>query len=133
MARRQSEFPTGLELQILNLLWAQAPLTVREVREALADSGRDLAHTTVITTLGTMVDKGYLEKLEPVEGKAFRFTPLIAREDVSRGMLGDLVERLFGGSAEAVMLSLFDVADVDQAELARLRHLLNQKIREARS
>ncbi len=63
----------------------------------------------MITMLGTMVDKGQIEKLEPIQGKAFRFSPLIQRDDVSRGMLGDLVERVFDGSAEAVMLSLFNV------------------------
>jgi predicted transcriptional regulator len=108
-------------------------MTVREVRESLADLGRDLAHTTVITMLGTMVDKGQIEKLDPLQGKAFRFTPLIQREDVSRGMLCDLVERVFDGSTEAVMLSLFDVKDLDEDELAGLRKLLNKKLREAKS
>ena len=56
MARPNSEYPTELELQILKVLWDAEPMTVREVREALAAGGRDLAHTTVITMLGTMVD-----------------------------------------------------------------------------
>ena len=133
MARPHSEHPTELELQILKVLWEQQPQTVREVREALAAAGRDLAHTTVITMLGTMVDKGQIEKLPPLQGKAFRFSPLIQREGVSNGMLGDLVDRVFDGSAEAVMLSLFDVKDLDEEELAGLRKLLNKKMREARS
>ena len=133
MARPNSEHPTELELQILKVLWEQQPQTVREVREALAAAGRDLAHTTVITMLGTMVDKGQIEKLPPLQGKAFRFSPLIQREGVSNGMLGDLVDRVFDGSAEAVMLSLFDVKDLDEEELAGLRKLLNKKMREARS
>jgi predicted transcriptional regulator len=133
MARPNSEYPTELELQILKVLWDAEPMTVREVRESLATGGRDLAHTTVITMLGTMVDKGQIEKLEPTQGKAFRFSPLIQRDDVSRGMLGDIVDRVFDGSAEAVMLSLFDVKDLDEEELASLRKLLNKKMREARS
>lgn len=133
MARPNSEHPTELELQILKVLWEQQPRTVREVREALAAAGRDLAHTTVITMLGTMVDKGQIEKLPPLQGKAFRFSPLIQREGVSNGMLGDLVDRVFDGSAEAVMLSLFDVKDLDEEELAGLRKLLNKKMRETRS
>ncbi len=108
-------------------------MTVREVRDALAVGGRDLAHTTVITIPGTMVDKGQIEKLDPLQGKAFRFTPLIKREDVSRGMLGDLVERVFDGSTEAVMISFFDVKDLDEDDLAGLRKLLNKKLREAKS
>ncbi len=73
MARPSSEHPTELELQILKVLWDSEPMTVREVRDALEETGRDLAHTTVITMLGTMVDKGQIEKLEPLVGKAFRF------------------------------------------------------------
>jgi BlaI family transcriptional regulator, penicillinase repressor len=133
MARPNSEYPTELELQILKVLWDSEPMTVREVRDALDASGRDLAHTTVITMLGTMVDKGQIEKLEPTQGKAFRFSTLIHRGDVSKGMLGDLVERVFDGSAEAVMLSLFDVKELDEQELANLRRLLNKKMREAKS
>ena len=133
MARPNSEYPTELELQIMKVLWEAEPMTVREVRESLASGGRDLAHTTVMTMLGTMVDKGQIEKLKPTQGKAFRFSPLIQRDDVSRGMLGDLVERVFDGSAEAVMLSLFDVKELDEEELASLRKLLNKKMREAKS
>lgn len=132
MARPMSDYPTELELQILKILWEQgAPATVREVRDQLEEAGRGLAHTSVITTLGTMVEKGQLEKLEPLQGKAFRFSPLLTQEDVSRGMLGDLVDRVFDGSAEAVMMSLFDVSELDPDELKRLRRLFNQRMREA--
>ena len=48
-------------------------------------------------------------------------------------MLGDLVDRVFDGSAEAVMLSLFDVSELDDDELKRLRKLFNQKVRERQS
>ena len=133
MARPSSEYPTELELQILKLLWEQSPRTVREVRDALAENGRDLAHTSVITSMGTMVEKGQLEKLPPDVGKAFRFEPLIKQTDVSRGMLGDLVNRVFDGSTETLMLNLFDIQDLDEAEIKRLRKLLNQKLREQQS
>lgn len=132
MPRPMSEYPTELELQILKVLWEQSPLTVREVRDALDAGGRDLAHTTVITVLSTMVEKGQLEKLDPVRGKAFRFAPLIDRDAVSKGMLGDFVDRVFDGSAKAVMMSLFDVAELDAEELANLRQLLNKRLREVK-
>lgn len=132
MPRPMSEYPTELELQILKVLWQQSPLTVREVREALDVGGRDLAHTTVITVLSTMVEKGQLEKLDPMQGKAFRFSPLIDRDAVSKRMLGEFVDRVFDGSAKAVMLSLFDVAELDAEELAHLRQLLNKRLREVK-
>ncbi len=121
MARSPSDYPTELELQILKVLWESSPQTARQIRDALAERGRDLAHTSVITTLQKMVDKQQLDQLDPVEGKAFRFSPLISDQQVSRGMLGDLVERVFDGSAEAVMLSLFDVSELDEEALKRLR------------
>lgn len=130
MSRPSSENPTELELQILTILWGKSPQTVRNVRDALADQGRDLVHTSVITTLGTMVEKRQLERLDPVEGKAFRFAPVLAQDEVSRKMLGDLKERVFGGSAESIMLSLFDLEDVDEVEIKRLRRMLNQKLKE---
>jgi predicted transcriptional regulator len=130
MVRPASEYPTELELQILKLLWKQSPRTVREVRDALAENGRDLAHTSVITSMGTMVDKGQLEKLPPDSGKAFRFAPLLKQSDVSKGMLGDLVNRVFDGSTESLMLNLFDMQDLDATEIKRLRKLLNQKLKE---
>lgn len=128
MARPASEHPTELELQILKILWQQSPLPVREVREALARVGRDIAHTSVITTLNTMVGKRYLERTK--RGKAFFFAPRVTREQVSEGMLGDVVERVFDGSPTAVMVSLFNCADIDEDELKELRKLINRRMKE---
>ena len=130
MARVASEYPTELELQILKVLWENSPQTARQIREVLAERGRDLAHTSVITTMQKMVDKQQLAQLDPVEGKAFRFSPRISDQQVSCGMLGDLVDRVFDGSAEAVMLSLFDVSELDVDALRRLRKAFNQKLKE---
>ena len=124
--------PSELELLVLKTLWAQSPLTAREIREFLEQRGRTLAHTSVITTVQRMVDKRLLDQLDPVKGKAFRFKPLVAENDISNRMLGDIVNRVFDGSAEAVMMSLFDVADLNTDELAGLRKLLNKKMREAK-
>ncbi len=130
MAKSTRESPTELELLILKILWVDSPQTARQIRDALVIGGRDLAHTSVITTLQKMVDKRQLSQLDPVEGKAFRFEPLVSDQQVSRGMLGDIVERVFDGSAEAVMLSLFDVAELDDEALKSLRKAFNQKLKE---
>lgn len=129
MARPASEHPTEFELQILKILWANSPLPVREVREALAAAGRDIAHTSVITTLNTMMTKNYLKRVR--RGKAYWFSPLVKRENVSRRILGDVVDRVFDGSAAAVMLSLFDCSEVDDHELKELRRIINRKMKEA--
>lgn len=122
--------PTQLELQMLKVLWGNSPKTAREIRDSLGAQGRDLAHTSVITTLQKMVAKGLLQQLDPAEGKAFRFEPLVSADSVSKSMLGDLVNRVFDGSAEAVLLNLFDVSELDSESLKRLRRVFNQKMRE---
>ena len=130
MSRSDSTQPTELELIILKVFWEKSPLTARQIREELAYRGRDLAHTSVITTLQKMVDKGQLTQLDPVEGKAYRFTPCVSERNVSKRMLGDLVDRLFDGSAEAVMLSLIDASELSEDSVKRLRRAFNQKMKE---
>jgi BlaI family transcriptional regulator, penicillinase repressor len=128
MARPRSEHPTELELQILKILWERSPQPVREVRQELAAMGRELAHTSVITTLNVMVGKKYLRR--SMQGNACLFQPRISREAASRGMLEDVVERVFDGSAKAVVLSLFDCTDLTADDLRDLRRLINQKAKE---
>lgn len=128
MGSGSTQHPTELELMILKVLWDDSPLPVREIRARLAENGRDLAHTSVITTLNTMFDKKQLRRTK--RGNAFHFAPKIAREDVSRSMLGDIVDRVFDGSAKAVMLSLFDCSDIDKADVQEMRRLFNRKVKE---
>lgn len=128
MPRSPSEHPTELELRILKVLWEDAPLPVRDIRARLAESGRDLAHTSVITTLNIMVRKKYLRRTK--RKNAFLFEPLVEREQVAAGMLGDLVDRVFDGSPSSVVLSLFNCSEIDERELKELRRLIRQKARE---
>ena len=128
MARPNSLHPTDLELQILKILWADCPLPVRDIREKLAEAGRDLAHTSVITTLNTMFDKKYVKRKK--EGKAFLFTPALTEDDVSDNMLQDLVQRVFNGSPSAVLLRLMESSEIDSEEVKELRRLFNRKVKE---
>lgn len=128
MGRTASEYPTEPELQILKILWQKAPLPVRDIRQGLIELGRDVAHTTVITTLNVMVKKKYLQRTR--QANAFLFRPRVTREEVSDGMLGDLVRRVFDGSAAAVMLSLFECTEIDPDELKELRQIVTRKSKE---
>jgi BlaI family transcriptional regulator, penicillinase repressor len=130
MARPASEHPTELELLILKILWERSPLPVREVRLALAAAGREAAHTSVITTLNTMVRKKLLRRRR--DGKAFLFSPRVEQQTVRQRMLGDVVDRLFDGSAAAVMLSLLDRADLKPDDLKQLRQFVDRQTREKR-
>jgi BlaI family penicillinase repressor len=129
MPKRMSEHPTELELQILQVLWEESPLPVGDVQERLAKgrAKRDLTYSTVITVLNVMVRKKYLkrEKL----GKAFLYSPLVTEESVSEGMLGDIVDRVFDGSASLVMMNLLEKGDMDPEELREIRKMINRIVR----
>ena len=124
MSRPISEHPTELELLILKILWDEAPLPVREIRRRLGERGRNLAHTSVITTLGTMFDKKYVTRSQ--QGNAFYFSPRVGQEDVSRRMLGDLVSRVFDGSARPLLVHLLKQKGLSNRERRELQKLLNE-------
>ena len=129
MARPASRFPTELELQILKILWRNGPASVREIRESLAqDERRELAHTTVVTVLHTMTDKGLLRREQ--NGKAYTFSARVSEDAVSKGMLDDLLNRVFDGSAEALLLNLLDSEHIDDDEHRALRRLINRHRRQ---
>ena len=130
MARPRSSYPTDLELEILKILWQEGPRTVEEVREALAgaDRARALTHSSVITVMNIMVKKEYLERKK--QGRAFQYEASVTVTQINRGMLGDLMERVFDGSATALMLELLETADLDSDEIKKIRAMINRKARE---
>lgn len=127
MARPASRHPTELELTILKILWRGSPQLARDVQNALAQEGRELAKTTVITTLNTMVGKGYLRRKK--RSNSFLFSPRIDAATVSEQVLSDVVDRVFDGSTSAVVLKLFDVRNVESDELKELRRIIDQKLK----
>jgi len=129
--RSESEHPTELELEILKVLWNEAPLPVRDVRARLAAAQRPLAHSSVITMLNIMVRKGYVARRKA--GNAFLFAPLVERGSVGGRIMSDLVERLFEGSASALVLNLLETTDLDAGELNELRKLVARHLKEQKS
>lgn len=129
MPRPASKYPTELELSILKVLWQRSPLLARQVQAALAETGKKLARTSVITTLNTMFDKKYVSRKQ--RGNTYLFGPRITEEQVTNRVLEDVVDRVFDGSTSAVLLKLFDVKDVDADELRELRALIDRKLEES--
>ena len=128
MARPPSRYPTELELQVLQILWQAGESSVMDVRDALAkERDRDIARTSVVTTLNVMADKGLVHRRQL--GRAYLFSYAVTQEEVSKGMLGDLLDRVFDGSAEALLLNLLDSEHVDDEEHRALRRLINRNRR----
>lgn len=124
MTRPASRYPTELELEILKIVWRDGPVAVRAVRDALAET-RDLAYTSVMTVMNIMADKGYLKRRR--KGGSYVYRPCVSRQWTAGRMLGDLIERLFDGSASAAMVHLIESGEIDAAELDALRRTLVDK------
>jgi predicted transcriptional regulator len=129
MARPGSEHPTELELEILKILWDEAPLPVREVRARLESAAqRPLAHSSVITILNIMYRKGYVRRQK--QGKSFLFSPNLPKETITGGIMEDVLSRVFDGSASALVLNLLQTADLNSGELSEIRKLIARKAKE---
>lgn len=120
MHRRQPRLG-DLELQIMNVLWAGGPASVRQVLEALPGKPKP-AYTTVLTMLRLMHEKGYVDRRE--QGRAHVYQARLREEPVKRGLVRNLVDRAFAGSAEALLVRLVDDGQVTAEELARIQRII---------
>ena len=126
MRRRSARRLGDLELQILNVLWERGPSTVREVLESLSTQPRP-AYTTVLTMMRLMHEKGYLDRRE--RGRAHVYQARLREQRVKRGLLRDLVEGAFRGSAEAVVIRLLEDEDLSREDLDRIKKLIAERER----
>ena len=116
---------TDRELDVMAVLWSLESGTVAEVRAALVD---ELAYTTVLTVLRTLEAKGHVRHRE--EGKAHRYFPTVARRQAGEHGVRRLVDKMFAGSAEALLTHLVSDRRLSRAKLTRLRDLLDQRLNE---
>jgi BlaI family penicillinase repressor len=127
MARPSSRYPTELELEILKILWREGPCSGRQVRDALVPF-RDLAYTSVMTILGIMTRKRYVRRNK--HGPGYVYQASISEGQATKRMFRDMIDRLFDGSAVAVMQHLLETSDLDDEELRQLRQIINRKAKE---
>lgn len=113
-----------LQLSILGELWQRGEATVAEVHDALAPS-RGLALTTIGTMLRKMEARGLVAHRS--EGRVFVYRPLMREQEVRTSMLGDVIERLFDGSATELVSRLLREGDFQPDELSQLRRLIDAR------
>ncbi|MEX2188913.1 MAG: BlaI/MecI/CopY family transcriptional regulator [Pirellulales bacterium] len=116
-----------LQLEIMKVLWRFGAATVADVHGQLA--GERLAYTTVATMLRKMEDRRLVAHEAPSsdgQGRKFVYRPLVSEREVTRGMTGDLVERLFEGSLASTVSHLLEERDVSAEELAELERLIKE-------
>lgn len=107
----------------MHVLWQHPAATVGEVVEHMEGPARP-AYNSVLTILRILEHKGYVTHEK--QGRAFVYSPLVDRSQARRGALSHLLSRFFGGSREALVMDLLGHEDVDAAEIARVKALLEQ-------
>ena len=120
---RQKAQLTPLELQIMKALWESGPSTVQGVQEKLP--GERLAYTTVQTMLNILQRKGRVKR--KLIGKAYEYRPVLSRDKALGEALGDMLDRMFGGSVEALLMSLVKSRQLDAEKLAKVQRLIEQR------
>jgi predicted transcriptional regulator len=123
--KKGSSSLTPLELQIMQVLWREGPSNVQHVQKNLP-SDTDLAYNTVQTMLNILHRKGRVRR--SLKGRAYAYRPAVSKEMALGQAVRDLVERMFGGSSEELVMSLIKSRQVDPARIADLsRKVANQE------
>ncbi|GAB3564641.1 hypothetical protein GCM10027578_10460 [Spirosoma luteolum] len=115
--------PTDAELEILQVLWANGPSTVRQVHEQLSQS-RDLGYTTALKLMQIMHEKGLLTRDDST--KTHLYTALASEEAVQRNLVDRFVETAFRGSASKLVMQLLGQHKASSDEITQIQQLLNQ-------
>jgi len=123
MARKKTPTLTEAEYRLMDIVWTKGPLSVAEVLDRVGDP--PLAYNTVLTTLRILEQKGYLS--HKASGRAFIYHANVERDEAQRDVVNHVVARFFGGSPRELVLNLLESESVDDAELARLRELIDRK------
>lgn len=120
MPPKKSRVLTDHELRLMDVLWRKKRATVADVVADLPPP--PLAYSTVLTTLRTLEEKGYVQHNE--EGRAFLYRPLIARSDAAKSAVHHVMDRFFGNSPGALAVTLLNDARLSDDDIARIEHLL---------
>jgi len=123
MAHITQPRPTDSELEILRVLWAGGPCTVREVCEQL-NQKRAMGYTTVLKLMQIMAEKRLVRRNETQ--RAHVYEAMLPREATQGQLVRDLVERAFSGSAAGLVMQALAAKPASREELAQIRQLLDE-------
>lgn len=124
MARPAAKELTHRELEVMQVFWRRGAMTAQDARDELARTGIDRAYTTVATLVRILLDKGFLK--QTTDERPFLYVPARSYEEVSRRLLGDLIDRVFQGSRELLLARLVEHKKLTSQERARLEKLLRE-------
>lgn len=122
VAKSKKVRPTDGELEILRVLWAQGPSTVRQVHETIADV-KQTSYNTTLKLLQIMHDKGVAVRDESQRPQVYRAA--LPESKMQQKLVSDFLHRAFGGSARKLVAAL-TATDISREELSQIRKLLDE-------
>jgi predicted transcriptional regulator len=125
MVRPPAKELTERELEVMHVFWKHGALSASEARDYLAKQGIDRAYVTVANLLRLLLEKGFLEQTN--DERPFQYRPVRAFPEVSRSLVRDLVERVFHGSREELLVHLFGQKKLTAKERAVLLQILKEQ------
>ena len=108
---------SNLEHLVMDVLWKRGPSTAEDVRLAL-ERKHFMKESTARTILKRLEDKGYAR--HSIEGRTNIYSGVEPRANVAARAVQRLIDRLYGGSVEELLVGMVDSEVVDSAELANL-------------
>jgi BlaI family transcriptional regulator, penicillinase repressor len=117
---------TPLELEIMNVLWADGPANVQTVQSHLR--GASLAYTTVQTMLNVLHRKGRVKR--ELKNRAYVYRPVYSRQKAVSQAIGEMLDRFFGGSADSLVLSLVETRHLTPEKLAEIQKSLEKEVKD---
>jgi BlaI family transcriptional regulator, penicillinase repressor len=125
MGRPAAKELTERELEVMHIFWKHGELSAAEARDWLAESGLDRAYTTIATLVRMLCEKGFLRQTN--EERPFRYRPARSYEEVSRRLLGDVLQRVFQGSRANLLYRLVEQRKLTAEERAVLEDILKER------
>ena len=123
MAKQKTPQPTERELEILGILWNNGPSTVRAVNEEMNKQQRT-GYTTTLKLMQIMTEKGLVVRDDSKFKHIYR--PAVSEEKTQKQVVGNLLEKVFSGSAEKLVMRALSAKKVSAKELARIRKMLDE-------
>lgn len=115
--------PTASELAILQILWKDAPKSVREIHDKLAEE-KEVVYTTTLKTMQVMLERGFLTR--EASGRKHLYSPAIEREKAQDSLLDTFLSQAFGGSAKKLVMRALGNYDTSKEDIEELKKMIEE-------
>jgi BlaI family transcriptional regulator, penicillinase repressor len=127
MNRPAAELLTERELEVMHAFWRHGEMNAQQARDHLESEGRVLTYTTVATLCRILWEKKFLNRIG--ESRPYVFQSVRSFDDVSGGLVSELISKVFRGSREQLLMQVFSSEKLTQ----RKRELLEELLRDEHS